>query len=609
MPPAAAIAWGEDGALRARAYDDVYGSRDGALAESQAVFLAGCGLPERWRGRQRFAVAELGFGTGLNALALWALWRRTRDPGAVLHFVSVEGFPLSREDAGRALAPFTEVADLAGRLLARWPVRAFGPQRLWFEEDGFALTLLQGPVEEALGGLSGPIDSWFLDGFAPARNPAMWSAPVLQRVADLSAPGATLATYSVAGPVRRGLQEAGFTVHRAPGFGAKRERLVAGLPGCAVETPRPDSVLVLGGGIAGTCVVHALQRRGLVARLVCAGAGLADGASGNPAGLVMPRLNRDPGPAAGFFRAAFLAAVDFYRTCTPGAFEPCGVMQRPDSARAEVAFADLLADPPWPEPVMTGAEGGGLLHGTGGMLRPKAAIEALVRGVEIRFEARVEALRWQDGVWCLLDADGTVLDQAPVVVIAAGAGIAQFAQTAWLPVALSAGQVDFGPSAVAPPHAVTQGAYCGPLDDGVIFGASFQSTLSPVAATTAEATLANLERLQGLCPATRAGLDPAALRARASVRATTADRLPLMGAAPDAAAWASLQLADGPRHPGLYVLGGLGARGLTTAPLLAETLAAALVGDPSPLSLAMQGVLDPARFLVRAVKRGERIQA
>ena len=236
---ASPVIWGADGVPRSRLFDDVYYSTADGLAESRAVFLAGCDLPEAWRGRERFVVGELGFGSGLNIMALLALWRETRDPGARLHIFSVEAFPMPAEDARRALGAWPELGDLAETLLDQWPRRAHGFHRIDFDAVGATLDLAIMDVGEALAGWSGAADAWFLDGFSPARNPAMWTAQVLTAVAASSAPGARAATFTVAGVVRRGLAAAGFVVEKRPGFGRKSERLEARLPGSPSAGQRP----------------------------------------------------------------------------------------------------------------------------------------------------------------------------------------------------------------------------------------------------------------------------------------------------------------------------------------------------------------------------------
>src|SRR5579872_4649340 len=216
--PASPVSFDADGLPRSRRYGDVYFSRAGGLAESRAVFLAGCGLPERWAGRRRFTVAELGFGTGLNVVALLALWRAHRPPEGQLSIFSVEAHPLTQAQARRALALWPELADVAEPVLARWPSGRPGFHRLDLAALGATLDVAVMEAGEALTAWDGVADAWFLDGFAPARNPAMWTPALMAQVAAKSAPGAVAATYTVAGEVRRALAAVGFAVERRPGF-------------------------------------------------------------------------------------------------------------------------------------------------------------------------------------------------------------------------------------------------------------------------------------------------------------------------------------------------------------------------------------------------------
>ena len=216
--PSSPVTWDADGAPRSRAFGDVYFSKVDGLAESRAVFLAGCGLPDAWAGRERFTVAELGFGSGLNILALLDLWRRSRPPAGRLHIFSVEAFPMTAQDAGRALAAWPDIAELSAMLLARWPRRARGFHRIDFPGLDASLDLAVMDVADALDGWSGAADAWFLDGFSPACNPGMWSQDVFDAVARRSAPGARAATFTVAGAVRRGLAAAGFDGEEGPRF-------------------------------------------------------------------------------------------------------------------------------------------------------------------------------------------------------------------------------------------------------------------------------------------------------------------------------------------------------------------------------------------------------
>jgi len=613
LPPQPALDWSDERAPRATVFDDVYFSRGGGLAESEAVFLGGTGLPQAWRNKDRFALCELGFGTGLNVLAAWRAWKSSRSPHAQLHISTIEAFPLARADAARALAQFPEAAPLAEQLLAHWPVRAYAPQRLWFPEDGFALTIFTGEAETILAEMDGEFDAWFLDGFAPARNPAMWSAQTLRHIARLSAAGARLATFTVAGDVRRGLEAAGFEVAKKPGFGAKRERLearMAARPASGTSQSiypyaptHPKRVAIVGSGIAGASLAQALTRRGVEAVVLEAARELGAGASGNPAGIVMPRLDRG-GLLSSFFLAAYLDAVRTYEAL--GVFEACGVEQRAEPGDA--ALADLIADPPLPDDWFRGASGGAL-HVRAGLVRPRAAIEAMLRVAQVLFEAPVQAIERADDGWVLRAPDGRARLKADAVVLACGAALSAFEPASFLPIQMSRGQIEWG-AGVAPDHVITQGSYVAPFEGGVLFGATFDKA----DAAADDARVRNIASLRTLAPEIAASLDPAALQSRASMRATTPDRAPIAGLLPDASRWleqyAALSRggrvstnAPPPTHDGVYVIGGLGARGLTLAPLLGEIIAAEMYGEPPLFPRFVRDAIHPARFLHRALKR------
>ncbi len=195
-------------------FDDPYYSLEDGLAESRHVFLAGNGLPERFR--PGFHVAELGFGTGLNALAAWAAWRAAGVPGD-LRFTSFEAFPMAVADMRRALAAWPEIAALAALLPEGWHPGA-GELTL----PGLRLRVIAGDARVRLPEWDGRADAWFLDGFGPAKNPELWEPVLMAEVARRTAPGGTFATYSAAGAVRRALAAAGFAVERVPGYGRKR---------------------------------------------------------------------------------------------------------------------------------------------------------------------------------------------------------------------------------------------------------------------------------------------------------------------------------------------------------------------------------------------------
>ena len=207
--------------IRSQEFDDVYFSAVDGLAETRHVFLAGNNLPENWRGAEHFTIAETGFGTGLNFLAVWALFEETAGTDQVLEFVSFEKYPLKREQICEALghwrAEFPKQFDL---LLERYPEDKSGTHRIVLTER-VILTLIFGDVNDEVPKLQAQVDCWFLDGFRPRTNPQMWTEIVFQNVARLSRPGATFATFTAVGFVKRGLKAAGYDVKRVRGFGTK----------------------------------------------------------------------------------------------------------------------------------------------------------------------------------------------------------------------------------------------------------------------------------------------------------------------------------------------------------------------------------------------------
>jgi len=257
-----------DGALHSEQFGDVYFSTDGGIEETRHVFLAGNGLPARFATRPHFTIVELGFGTGLNFLTTWQAWRGHAAASARLHYVAVEKHPLLPEDLARVQRHWPQFSALARALQAEYPPLFPGFHRLLFDGGRIMLTLLLGEVQSLLDELEATADAFFLDGFSPSRNPQMWTPGVFAALRRLAVPGTTAATYSVAGTVRAGLTQAGFAVERQPGFGHKREMLVARVPGLEPVSAPVQRVVVIGGGIAGASCALALARRGVRAEVL-----------------------------------------------------------------------------------------------------------------------------------------------------------------------------------------------------------------------------------------------------------------------------------------------------------------------------------------------------
>lgn len=612
LPPAPDLDWKPDGTPVARGFDDVYFSTADGLEETRAVFLSGSGLPERWAGRDAFTVAETGFGTGLNFLALWELWLKSqRRPGAWLHFVSFEGFPLHREDAARALSAWPELALLAENLLARWPHRARGVRQLTWPEDRLTLTLYVDDIARALPEARFRADAWFLDGFSPSRNAAMWAEGLFPLIAERSAPGAVAATFTVARAVRDGLTENGFEPAKKPGFGRKRDRLEAVFRGSAKAQPDrfglrapaapPRRIAIIGAGIAGACLARACTDAGLAAT-VFDEAAPASGASGNPLALVMPRLDAADTVQARLLVDAYLHARIFYSG--RDGVEPVEVRQDLRGEDERARFAKVLADPPLPLEDLEALANGGLLHKGALILRPKPIIESLLDGVEQVV-----------GTPVTVDLNGQRVNDTAfdAIILANGMGIAAHAR--WLGLVGKMGQVEHVEGAPnAPASALASGHYALASGSERLWGATFETVKGGSAETSDTARKSNASALEGLSPWWLGQVRDAPVTSRAGIRATTPDRLPIAGPLPDIDAalnrLAPLRTgqevdADAPLVPGVYVAGGLGSRGFTFAPWLASILVAQLTDAPRPASQAALEAVSPMRLVRRALKRGQ----
>jgi tRNA 5-methylaminomethyl-2-thiouridine biosynthesis bifunctional protein len=603
-----------DGTLYSARFDDVYASAAGAPDETRHVFLSGNGLPERWRGRPRFVIVETGFGAGLNFLTTWAAWRETAAAGAYLHFISVEKHPFRRADLPRVLASWPALAALARELIEEYPPLVPGFHRLNLDGGRVKLTLLFGDVLDSLRLLDAAADAFYLDGFAPAKNPDMWTDSVLCELARLARPGATAATYSVARAVRSGLAAAGFAVERRAGFARKRQMLTAYFTACRRakrEGTGCREAIVIGAGLAGTSCAAQLAVRGWQIHLIERRGAPAQEASGNAAGVLMPALSLDWNPPTRLTVQSCINAVRWLtglsRAGHAPAWERSGVLQLArDEAHFErqcrivqtFALADELARP-------VGREQGSTLAGipvaapgwwlpSAGWADPasvcRANLAAAGPAVRCLFNREAAQLRRSGDGWEVLDALGHPLARAPIVILANAGDARLLPRCEGLRLELTRGQISFVPqkSGVILRAPVCREGYITPAAHGLhCVGASYNADSDDPRPTLADHR-GNLERLTRLLPGFGAGLESEALDGRVGFRTVSPDRMPLVGPVALAAA------EDG--EAGLFACLGLASRGLTWAPLLAEIVACLATGEPLPVERNLVGLLDPGRF-------------
>ncbi|HDR9834210.1 TPA: bifunctional tRNA (5-methylaminomethyl-2-thiouridine)(34)-methyltransferase MnmD/FAD-dependent 5-carboxymethylaminomethyl-2-thiouridine(34) oxidoreductase MnmC [Burkholderia multivorans] len=642
----ATLAFRDDGTLVSPAYGDIYHSAAGAIAQANHVFVAGNGLPARWQQRRTFTIVETGFGTGCNFLATWAAWRDDPARCERLHFVSVEKHPFSREDLRRAAAHIvanTTISANVDALADAWPPLVPGLHRLEFDAGRVVLTLVFGDALERLPTLVARADAFYLDGFAPSKNADLWSIDVFRALARMADEHATFATYSSSGVVKRALDEAGFAYRKVDGFAGKRAMLVGEYaprwrmrrhePPRAWPNAAARRALVIGAGVAGCAVVERLAARGWNVTLIERHERIASEASGNPAGVFHPLMTRDDNVASRLTRAGFLYALARWRALEAGghafARSTHGMVHLAESAddfaRMRDAFDALGTPSDYARLLDTDAARaylnlpvahGGLLFPHGGAVWPAALADAqcAAAGDRVQRLTRTEVARLERNgdEWHALDAHGRTLAQAPVVVLANAGDAVRLAGLRHVALQPVRGQLTLLPAASASPlpcPAIGDG-YAVPLDDGtLLIGATFEpDEVDPAIRVAGHAE--NLERVRRLLPGL-IGDVPAldTLRGRVAFRWVAGDRLPLIGpladeaqAVANARALSGAKARDLPRMPGLYGAFGYGSRGLVWAALGAELIASQLDGEPWPIERELAEAVDPARFLIRALR-------
>ncbi len=633
----AKIHFNEQGTPVASDFDDVYFSNDGGMAETEYVFLQQNGLPGRWQSHSQpaFHIIETGFGTGANFLLSWQRFRQHKSlyPAAHcqrLYFSSFEKFPLSLADLTRALAVHTELNELCQLLLAQYPLNVAGCHRLSFDNGSVLLDLWFGDVNALLPELSSRTDAVYLDGFAPSKNPDMWQDSLFYGLARLSHATTTVSTFTAAGIVKRGLQQAGFTVHKIKGFGRKREMLTAGFntghsstepsdakhsdnaghsntePGSTRPSAAPaipDRVTIVGGGIASWCSALALAQRGIAVTLLCEDNAVAQQASQNRQGAVYPNLHANLTADSQLHAQAFLYARRFYQHWQQQglnfAMDWCGMLHLATNQQLSQRQHKLTAKALWPEQLVqatdsttaTAIAGVSLQHSgiyfpLAGWLSPKQFCQQALAflqqnsAFQLKLQCQVTALSPADHGWQLSTTAGTL--QASHVILACGSTLASFSQSGFLPLHKIRGQVshvradDMAPLKTVLCHK----GYITPQWQGLhCVGATFDRT-------AAEAFVSEADNAENLALVNQQLADPGWFRtahtdsAAAAFRATLPDHLPVLGEIQD----------------GLYVLGAMGARGIMLSPLLSEVLVSELCHEPVPVSQSLRARLSSRRF-------------
>jgi len=629
------IDWLPDGTPYSTRFQDRYRSESGGLEQARRVFLHGCGLPQAWAGAAQWRILETGFGLGLNFLVAWAAWRADlpEHRPRLLHFVSVEAYPVTADDLLRAAQTHPELLPLATELHGKFHGLTPGFHRLAFDGGQVLLTLCIGDARALLREMHFSADSIFLDGFSPQQNPDIWDAHTLKAVARCCRRGTRLATWTIARSVRDILAQCGFEVHKMPGVPPKRDNLQAlfnprweprRTPGASAPvqaSPAPGRCLVVGAGLAGAAVAHSLARRGWQVQVCEAGAQAAAGASGLPAGVLAPHVSPDDSVLSRLTRAGVRLVLEHAQRLLHAEqdWAPTGVLEhRVDGhghglpARPDAAALDWSqpATPAHLAQAQLPADAAACWHALAGWVKPARLVQALLQppatpgagSITLHLNTPVARLQRQGEDWLALDTSGQPLARADLVVVAAGYASRHLlgAMPLDLPLQALRGQLSWGlqsPADTLPPFPVNgHGSLIAhiPTPDGPAWyaGATYERDCAdpePDAEARARNQAANLNHLRDLLPDAARQLQPhfhAGVHHWSQIRCAAPDRLPLVG-------------PIGPL-PGLWACTAMGSRGISLSLLCAELLAARLMGEPLPLAQRLALALGTERLATKA---------
>ncbi|TEW55384.1 bifunctional tRNA (5-methylaminomethyl-2-thiouridine)(34)-methyltransferase MnmD/FAD-dependent 5-carboxymethylaminomethyl-2-thiouridine(34) oxidoreductase MnmC [Psychromonas sp. RZ22] len=630
----AQLDWSDQSEPYSTQFDDVYFNNNQGVKESQYVFFQGNDLLDKWSTFQEstFCIIETGFGSGLNFIntaAQFLTFKQTNNNAKLeqLHFISFEQYPLTLEDLNKTLQQFPQFESLISQLQEQYPLPLIGCHRLSFNKGSILLDLWFGDVNQQIDNLSNGhqdkgkqtqlANAWYLDGFNPSKNPEMWQQTLFNKIAKYSKNEATLATFTAAGFVRRGLIEAGFTITKRKGYGKKREMLLGALnpsTSIAIEnSERPSDIAIIGGGIASLCVALSLAQRGKKITIYCADKILGERASGNRQGALYPLLNQQHDELGQLFANAYLYALNFYLTLNkqhPFPHQFNGLIQLAyDNASTQKLQKINDANLPtqlihWIDSKTTNELAGvdidqqALYYQNAGWLSPQGVMQALTLklheypNLKINYEHEIQSFKYHDKQWQLTEKTNGSFNH-DLLIIAAGFDTLKFEQCRALPLSAARGQVSHIKSNALLSQlkrTLCHEGYLTPsLNHTHCMGATFKRHDEETQYREAEQT-ENYHKLNKCIP-NKPWVESINIsdQAHTAIRCTTRDHFPYVGALTDYDQLKSnykqgkIESAENTTLANVYLLTGLGSRGLCTAPLLGEVLASVINQESLPL--------------------------
>ncbi|MCH2208836.1 MAG: bifunctional tRNA (5-methylaminomethyl-2-thiouridine)(34)-methyltransferase MnmD/FAD-dependent 5-carboxymethylaminomethyl-2-thiouridine(34) oxidoreductase MnmC [Lentisphaerales bacterium] len=631
------LTWTEEGTLYSEAYGDIYYHDGQGLAETEYVFLAANKVQEKLQ-KAPLVIGELGFGTGLNFLTTWKAWKE--QAGAKrFTFISCEKHPLDLEHFEKAHAAFPELAEFSSQLRAKLPPITSGFHFLEFENGQVSLLLMYGDAVDVYKQFEGKIDCWYLDGFAPSRNPEMWSEALFLQMARHSHENTSLATFTAAGFVRRGLESVGFSVERIKGFGNKKHMTVGTFTGHVIGSPvlppwfqnpprkKIQTAAVIGAGIAGLNTAYFLARSGIDVTVYDKNSKVASEASGNRWGMMYPLISKKQDRLGTFTKAgcAFTKNQlhDLGVSYREGLLEFIteerkDIMIKGGEQRLPKSYLERLAPEQINEEFGLNFDYEAAFHKQAVTFSPQEYAGSLVKkgGFECSLDSEVTDFQREDDAWHLEFKNGESATVDAVVVTAAF-NTKNFERSSFLPMRKARGQVVHIPKEQVSVNFETGMNYVNYLvqesSGDYVLGATFQVD-DHDEGYRVEDSKKLLDSFEEAFPGLIKPVDPESLNGRVCFRCVQQDYFPQAGPVYSEEEYkeAFVKVKHGrphykypapPYQEGLYVLAGLGARGLSTASMLAAYLAKMICDGVNILPESHITAVHPSRYIIRQLKR------
>ena len=570
------ITFQADGSPYSQAFDDIYFDTESGFQQSEQVFIQGNQIEQQLLSNtDELVIGETGFGTGLNFLLTLKLYQKLAKQHHLpkLHFISTEKYPLTHAQLAQSLACFEQLTEEVKLLLSCYPEQVSTTIDQSILSEKVRLTIYLGDATESLAAIAlakksnGLVNAWYLDGFSPAKNPEMWTPMLFQQMARLSKPQATISTFTVAGFIRRGLQQVGFRLEKQSYQGKKKEILAgkyqqnsASGKGYQLrpDISKPQHVSIIGGGIASACAAYALTKKGIKVTLYCRDQEVAQGASSNAIGALYPLLHQQQDEISLFYQQAFWHARTWYQQLIEDGYHFahnwCGLLEVSYKKALTQRQQIFAKNKPWPEQLIHSISAkqaselaniqldfGGLFMPYAGWIAPGELVNQLLKAAQdtnklkIKTKVNIEKIsQLENGKWQLHSNKGEF--GASVLVYCGGAEAIDIPYINQLPLTSVRGQVtsvNSNPKMARLNTVICHKGYLTPAHDDIhCIGATFEKNSQNTISSEADDQY-NLAMLHRCLPDLTTWQTKDIHASKARLRCMTPDHLPLVGAMPD----------------------------------------------------------------------------